>query len=254
MNYSFPERMMLYVRKSLNSHIFTKKAGASLDNAFVSFTFDDVPECTFDYATPILDKYDVKATYYISGSLCEDKNAKCLGWEQIAKLLEKGHEIGCHTFGHLKAGCTSPEAFACDLQRNKQFFSQNFKSVDLDNFSYPNGSVGIWNKPLVNRLYSSARTTCCGINVQPVDLGFLLAYKLYSCKLNETDIDRLINQAKKLNGWLIFYTHDVCPNPSGNGCTPEFFEFTVKRAVESKVEILNIRNVLTKISTDSVQR
>jgi peptidoglycan/xylan/chitin deacetylase (PgdA/CDA1 family) len=254
MNYSFPERVMLYTRKSLNSHIFTKKVRGDFDNAFVSFTFDDVPGCTFDYATPILDKYGVKATFYISGSLCKDKNTKYLSQEQITKLLEKGHEIGCHTYSHVKSGFTSPKAFAYDLRQNKQFFTQNFKSVALNNFSYPNGSVGIWNKPLVNRIYSSARTTCCGINVKPIDLGFLLAYKLYSGKLDLGDISKLINLAKSLNGWLIFYTHDVCPKPSKSGCEPELFEYAVRKASESGMEILNIKDVLARIGASLQQK
>jgi peptidoglycan/xylan/chitin deacetylase (PgdA/CDA1 family) len=251
MNYSFPEKAMLCTRKLLNLFAFTKKVRGAIDKAVISFTFDDVPGCTFENAVPILDRYGVKATFYVSGGLCTGNSEKYLNHGQIIKLAENGHEIGCHTYSHIKAGSVGPKVFADNLDRNKQYFAGNFPSVPVNNFSYPNGSVGLWNKPLVNRVYSSARTTCYGINVVPVDSGFLLAYKLYSCKLDMADIDRLINQTRKLKGWLIFYTHDVCPKPSTNGCTPELFEYAVQRGVESGVEILNVRDALTKISTDS---
>jgi peptidoglycan/xylan/chitin deacetylase (PgdA/CDA1 family) len=248
MNYSFPEKMMLRTRKAINACIFTKKVNAVFDKAAISFTFDDVPVSAFDYAVPILDKYNCKATFYLAGCLCKDDNKKCLGPQQVVSLLEKGHEIGCHTFSHLKSGTVSQKKFANDLWQNKQFFAKNFQSLNLENFSYPNGSVGLWSKPTVNKTYSSARTTCYGINVSPLDLGFLLAYKLYSCKLSPDDIDRLIDIARKSRGWLIFYTHDVCPKPSNNGCEPELFEYTLRKALENG-EVLNIRDVLKKIAT-----
>lgn len=246
MNYSFPEKAMLIARKTLNSFIFTKKTNTELDKAIVSFTFDDVPRCTFDYALPILDKHAVKATFYVAGNLVKDENAKCLTVEQISSLIEKGHEIGCHTYSHIKSGKASAKVYEQDLLKNKKYFADNFK-LALENFSYPNGSVGLWNKPLVNRTFASARTTCFGINVNPVDLGFLLAYKLYSSKMNQDDIDALINLAVKLKGWLIFYSHDVCPQPAGGGCKPELLEYAISRAVHSGAYVLNIKQALAKI-------
>lgn len=239
---------MLYTRRAVNAFLFTKKVNVAFDKACISFTFDDVPRCTFDYAVPILDKYNCKATFYLCGSLCKDDDKKYFGPGQVASLLERGHEIGCHTFSHVKSGTASNKKFAGDLFQNKKYFEENFNSLNLDNFSYPNGSVGIWNKSLVNKMYSTARTTCLGINVNPIDLGFLLAYKLYSCKLNTSDIDSLLEGAKKTKGWLIFYTHDVCPNPSGNGCEPDLFEYAVKKSLQMETDVLNVRDVLRKMT------
>jgi len=243
MNYTLAEKTMLFTRRMINSFIFTKKINGKLERPIVSFTFDDVPKCTFDYAVPILNKFGCKGTFYVSGMLCQKENSQYLGRSEILNLYKDGHEIGCHTFSHIKAGFVSPEVFANDIEKNKQYFSKDF-SIVLENFSYPNGSVGIWNKPLVNHRFCSARTTCKGINNTPVDSAFLLAYKLYSNKLDLNDVSRLLAQTKKTNGWLIFYTHDVCPKPSKGGCEPEFLENAIRQAYETGAEILNIRDAL----------
>ena len=54
-------------------------------------------------------------------------------------------------------------------------------------------------------------------------------------------------------GWLIFYTHDVRPNPSQYGCTPELFEFAVSHAAHSGSRILTVEEVLRELGAAPVE-
>ena len=59
----------------------------------------------------------------------------------------------------------------------------------------------------------------------------------------------LENVAKK--AWLIFYTHDVRPQPSTWGCAPALFESVVSFAARSGSRILTVQEVLTELGVQS---
>lgn len=67
----------------------------------VYLTFDDgpIPEVT-PQVLAILDKYQVKATFFMVGENI-DKHP-----EVFAQVVQAGHSIGNHTYNHLKGWCT----------------------------------------------------------------------------------------------------------------------------------------------------
>ncbi len=72
--------------------------------AAVSFTFDDGPRGNLTEAAPLLEKYGMKATFYIVAGRPKDKadaNPKgTLSWDEIKLLQDQGHEIGNHSMTH----------------------------------------------------------------------------------------------------------------------------------------------------------
>ena len=60
----------------------------------VSFSFDDARLSQIDVGTPLLDKYGVKATFYVSPRSVEKRLD---GWK---KAVASGHEIGNHSLTH----------------------------------------------------------------------------------------------------------------------------------------------------------
>jgi hypothetical protein len=49
---------------------------------------------------------------------------------------------------------------------------------------------------------------------------------------------------ERKNSWLIFYTHDVRPQPSRYGCTPELFQAVVALALDRGARLLPVSKVL----------
>jgi peptidoglycan/xylan/chitin deacetylase (PgdA/CDA1 family) len=71
--------------------------------AAISLTFDDARLSQIDVGVPLLDKYQVKVTFYVSPDNVEQRLE---GWRQAVK---KRHEIGNHTMTH---PCTGNYAFS----------------------------------------------------------------------------------------------------------------------------------------------
>lgn len=63
------------------------------DEKIVYFTLDDGPSQNTQKVLDILDKYNAKATFFVTGAMPEYK-------DMIKKAYDKGHTIGMHTYSH----------------------------------------------------------------------------------------------------------------------------------------------------------
>ena len=75
----------------------------------VSFTFDDFPRSALSVGGEILSRYGVRGTYYASIGLMNRCNA--LGQqftpEDLARVLQDGHELASHTYSHISSATMS---------------------------------------------------------------------------------------------------------------------------------------------------
>ncbi|UZD45918.1 polysaccharide deacetylase family protein [Peribacillus frigoritolerans] len=83
--------LLLGTYKLMNSRTYQVFGGLT-DNVetnekVVALTFDDGPSKNVNEILPLLDKYDVKATFFLIG-------------KEAGKIAEAGHQIGNHTYSH----------------------------------------------------------------------------------------------------------------------------------------------------------
>lgn len=69
------------------------------------FTFDDSLKTHFDVVRPILNKYDFKATFFVTGAVnlwshIPDMYESHMDWDNVKTLNDEGFEIGNHGWGH----------------------------------------------------------------------------------------------------------------------------------------------------------
>ncbi len=73
------------------------------DTSAFSFTFDDGFITDYEYAKPVLDSFNYKATFYIITGFLTDTLPgiwRYGTWQQFKQLHNEGHEIGSHTVTH----------------------------------------------------------------------------------------------------------------------------------------------------------
>jgi peptidoglycan/xylan/chitin deacetylase (PgdA/CDA1 family) len=216
----------------------------------VSFGFDDFPRSAYLVAGRILESFGGRGTYYVAPNLMDTRDGLgelCIA-EDLRALLEAGHELGTQTFHHLSSRKVSPQAFRRDVEQGilaaEQMAGRRVKS-----FAYPYGHATLRTKKHLEPVVSSARSVIPGINGPEIDLNLLLANPLYADMSGAPRAQRLIEQNVRQKGWLIFFTHDVRPNPSRYGCTPELFKFAVSATAQSGSRILTVEQVLAELST-----
>ncbi|AYA78128.1 polysaccharide deacetylase [Bacillus sp. Y1] len=84
----------------------------------VALTFDDGPGVHTDEILSILEKEEVKATFYLTGREIEEnmKDAK--------KLVQAGHEIGNHTYSHERMVLKSPSFIKNEIETTDEWIRE----------------------------------------------------------------------------------------------------------------------------------
>lgn len=81
--------------------------GKSAENNFtrgsLQLSFDDTSVCNWEKYLPLLDQYDVKATFYI----CRPQTLTPRQWLALHRIANAGHEIACHGLHHANPFSTS---------------------------------------------------------------------------------------------------------------------------------------------------
>lgn len=215
----------------------------------VSFTFDDIPDSALENGARALSRHGVRGTFYVAGGIC---GTEAFGWrfaaaESLKRLVDEGHEIGCHTFSHPDVQTLDRAALARELEANRAFFARLHGRIRLDNFAYPYGSVGLRQKRAVQERFLSCRSVREGINAGRVDLGFLKAVRLYDGMLTPRAVDALVAKTVRRDGWLVFYTHDVADPPSDQGTSTGLLDHAIRSAKRLGCEVLSVREALGRI-------
>jgi peptidoglycan/xylan/chitin deacetylase (PgdA/CDA1 family) len=215
----------------------------------VSFTFDDVPDSAFLNGARVLEQCGVRGTFYVAPGILgtEDEHWRVINREQVAELNRAGHEIGCHTYGHVRVQQLSGAAMAEDLMRSRAGLRDICGDIPLDNFAYPFGVVSLPSKLRLQAAFGSCRGIYPGINRRVADLALLKSQELYDRTIDIGRLERLLDETVACNGWLILYTHDVRNDPSWIGCSPGLLEAAVRAAQARGIECATVAGALAEV-------
>jgi len=232
-----------------------KQCLARLAAPIASVTFDDFPHSAWTVGAPILHKYGVRGTYFVTAAFSPEslrqgppagrtEGVRYYDLEDIVAAYAQGHEIGCHSFDHRNAPLQTNAELERSVRCNAGFVKDLLGDVIMTSFAFPQGEVNIRTKRFMSRRFAACRGTWPGINAGLVDLSLLRCVNLEPVTLQKHPVSQLIDEVKASNGWLIFNAHDVSAAPSRWGCTPELLESVVADLVNNGIEILTMKNAL----------
>lgn len=186
----------------------------------ISLTFDDARYSQIDKGIPLLDKFNVKATFYIS----PDRMIKRI--EKWKDAVKNGHDIGNHSVVH-------PCSANFDWSRHKAIEDYTLQSMfeELDSanriienelgsvptsYAYPCGHtyIGKGSKtrslvPLISAMFETGRNWMAEAPNDPMycDLAQLNGVELDGKTFEE--VKSLIENTKVKGGWLVLAGHET---------------------------------------------
>lgn len=186
----------------------------------ISLTFDDARLSQPDYGIPLLDKYGVKATFYISpGSMLN----RLEDWKTAVR---NGHEIGNHSVLHPCSG-----NFLWSRSRALEDYTLERMKTELDSasrliyeklgvkpvsFAYPCGQTFIGRGinvqsyvPLIAIMFETGRGW---LNEAPNDPSYCDLAQLNATELDGKTFEqvlKMIETAKASGSWLILAGHEM---------------------------------------------
>ncbi len=171
------------------AYINTIVAGSN-DSDYIYFTFDDGPTANTFQIIEVLDRYNVKATFFITG-----KNAE-MNPEIVKKLSEKGHCIGNHSYSHKSWLPILPVRKIRKEIAKTQSIITDISGISPRFFRPP---FGVTN-PLIAKALNPFSLKTVGWNIRSLDTII-------------KDPDQLINRIRKrLKPGSIVLLHDTSPH------------------------------------------
>jgi peptidoglycan/xylan/chitin deacetylase (PgdA/CDA1 family) len=220
------------------------------DVSYVSFTFDDFPSSALTEGGRILGNSGVRGTYFVSLQLleCDSPSGRIASWADLESLVSEGHELGCHTFGHLDGSKVSAAEFERSIEANSQALATSAIDAKFQVFAYPLNGPAVETKRIAGERFLACRGGGQCFNRDTVDLSLLKAYFLdHRSGQNLAEVRQLIEANAAAKGWLIFATHDVAENPSPYGCPPAFFDEIVRLSLMSGAKVMPMSHVCQQL-------
>jgi peptidoglycan/xylan/chitin deacetylase (PgdA/CDA1 family) len=208
----------------------------------VSFSFDDFPKSALETGGAILERHGVRGTYYASFGLMGENApvGELFAVADVADVLARGHELGCHTFHHRSSWDVKEAIFEASVLKNGRALYEVCPHAALETLSYPYGNPSPAAKRVGAKYFTCARGGGQTLNSGWADLNNLRAFFIEQSRDHLPNMIDLIRRNRDIAGWLIFATHDVCSQPSPFGCTSQLLGEVVQAAVESKARVLPI--------------
>jgi peptidoglycan/xylan/chitin deacetylase (PgdA/CDA1 family) len=186
---------------------------SGFSRALVSVTLDDGWASQYQNALPILNKYGLKATYYIiSGSMGEQPYY--MSADQVKNLYLQGMEIGSHTITHPDLTKVTQSQLVNEMSQS-QTTMQNVIGAPVLNFAYPYGAYNSATVSVGKQYYNSQRSVDQGLNTKDsLDFSKLKIYEV-DYDVSQTQVQSWIDSAIAENAWLILVYHEVGSNYGG---------------------------------------
>lgn len=110
--------------------------------AWASVSFDDGDRSVCTVAQPLLDRLGIRAILYVATGAIEagwtEAGRPAATWDDLARWLEAGHEIGSHTHHHVPMTGLSPSQQLEELETSRQI-AKRYLGINLVHFAYPWG-------------------------------------------------------------------------------------------------------------------
>ncbi|PDT77836.1 polysaccharide deacetylase family protein [Bradyrhizobium sp. C9] len=230
------------VSHRLAMHVQVERFRLNNATPMVTFTFDDLPKSAATFGADILESYGARGTFYVSGGLV---GLDAPDWisgsaDDVVSLHRRGHEVGCHTFSHRRACDLDETSLAAEIARNRTYFHSLDPTMPVESFAYPFGYGSYARKHQLRSEFRTCRSIVPGVNSGEVDLQFLRAMPLIDRQMSRDRIDMAFAETANVNGWLIFYSHDVAEAPSLYGCTPDLMTYALEAAARRHVPVLTM--------------
>jgi peptidoglycan/xylan/chitin deacetylase (PgdA/CDA1 family) len=234
------------ISRYLARNLATKKLAMRNTKPIISFTFDDVPASACDTGVRILEQYGVRGTFYIAGAgFGRNSPVGVLATpDQLRAIWLRGHELGCQTHFHSAVSRLNRDELQLEFDCNQETLKKIDADISVRNFAYPYGDLSFGARRQLEALFDCCRSVDNGINCGTANLGALKSYPLENASLDRSKIAALIAETVRINGWLIFFSHDVSDEPSRYGIDPGLLEWAVKAAKQSGAAVVPIADGL----------
>lgn len=224
---------------------------APFKEPIVSVTFDDGWESIYTEAFPLLQRDGFHTTQYIIAGSLEDHSYMSLA--QLEAMHAAGTEIGSHTMTHQDLTTLSAKDLNWELGQSQKILSQKLGPVQA--FASPLGAYNAYTINSLKKYYTSHKNAegdpdagpMASINLEAnFDRYNLKAYSITN-KTTLADLQKLLDETRRTNGWLILTYHQIDDTNQEYSVTPQAFKRQLELVSRSSLRSATVHQVLARI-------
>jgi peptidoglycan/xylan/chitin deacetylase (PgdA/CDA1 family) len=218
----------------------------------VSFTFDGFPQAAARTGASLVENVGGRATFYACAHAAGEvtPTGPAFGRDDLARLIGRGHEVGCMTYSGADCGRRRPGEVFADMVRNGDALATLGLEARLISFAYPHGETSAALKQTLPSRFTSARGARVGLASGAADLAQLRSNAMYGRGALARCLE-VLDLARNRAGWVIFHTHDVSPRPTPLGTPTGLMERLCGAAFAGGMRILPVAKALELILAES---
>ncbi len=180
-----------YRTSSLRDAIACIHQRARFPSRSLIITFDDGYKTMYDIAFPILQRYQLTATVFLTvGETPNDRlpaleGHTMLSWNEVREMQKYGITFGAHTLTHPNLTRLTNEHVEFEMRMSKEIIEQAL-GVAVEVFAYPLGRFNTCTRAIAQKYFIGACTDALGLahtNSDPYALERVDAYYLRDEKL-----------------------------------------------------------------------
>lgn len=230
-----------------DDYFLGENVSQGFSRALVSVTLDDGWTSQYQNALPILNKYGLKATFYIiSGELTDQPDY--MSAAQVKGLYAQGMEIGSHTITHSDLTQVSQTQLVQEMSQS-QTTLQNAIGAPVTNFAYPYGAYNSNTIAVGKQYYRSQRSVNAGYNSKDdFDITQLKIYEVDS-NISNAQVQGWIQGAITQKAWLILVYHEIGANIGGDiyNATTANFDNQMSYLKNTGVAVVTVNQALNEV-------
>ncbi len=128
-----------YTTITLYDLVFALQTGQTLPDKPIILTFDDGYRDNYENAFPILQEYDMVATFFVITGYLDEGRPDYVTWEQVAEMSQAGMSIESHSYNHADLSGKDVDYLVWQILGPKQAIEER-TGVPVRFFCYPGGS------------------------------------------------------------------------------------------------------------------
>ncbi len=222
------------------------------DQPLVSVTFDDGWGSVYTRALPVLQQNGIHTTQYVITDTFNQPSYMSV--KQLKSMQSAGHEIAAHTITHPDLTMLDDKQLDHELSGSQQTITKDFGLTK--DFTSPYGAYNAHTLSEISKYYRSqknaegdpAANALGNINIKSSFNALNL--KSYSVRKSTTvyDLQKLLDEAKARNGWLILTYHQVDYSNEEYSVNPKDFADQMKFIGSDKTRSATVGQVLDSIA------
>jgi peptidoglycan/xylan/chitin deacetylase (PgdA/CDA1 family) len=198
--------VILQLKCQYVNEIFTYEYSPFKDNKVyaASLTFDDNSIGQFRYGLPILNKYNIPATFFVITGRVNDTL-----WNKFPEMIKTGHEIGSHTVNHPNLQSIIIDSIRDELAQSKDTIEKRIPGYKCISLAYPYGQFNFMTRLIASDNYLAARTLVGGSNEIPLHDFYQINGTGINSKTDSLNYDLLFKNQIPVGSWKVFVYHGI---------------------------------------------